>query len=61
MRVVISDEVRTLCPAVALGLMRYEALVEPSGGEQLAAFERSVSALENETMDSIAQYDGTGA
>ena len=56
MKVSIADEIRRLCPGVALGVLHYKADVTESSKKLLAAFERKRTDLsEAYTMESIAK------
>lgn len=56
MRIDISNEVKTLCPAAALGILHYKVNVRPSPEELLALLEGTIERLSGEyTMKTIAE------
>lgn len=56
MNITISEEVKTLCPGTALGILHYTALVQPSSPELLDAFEAAVRELAGQyEMSAIAK------
>lgn len=56
MKVFISDEVKTLCPGAALGVLHYKVNVEPSTATLLELFDRETERLSAAyTLESIAQ------
>ena len=56
MKLSISREVLSRCPQTALGVLQYDALVEPSPSALLSAFEDAVQELSQRyTLETIAQ------
>lgn len=56
MHISISEEVRSVCPGAALGILCYRAKVEPSSPQLLQAFDAALARLADEyQMDTIAK------
>ena len=65
MNITISQELRTLCPGAALGILHYSVEVSPSSPELLAAFEGALAELAGQrrgpTMRASARRASTSA
>ncbi len=56
MKTSVSNEIKTLCPGAALGVLHYKVTVEPSSTQLLDFFDSTIAKLSDEyTLDAIVQ------
>lgn len=56
MKISIANEIKTLCPGTALGVLHYKVTVEPSSTRLLDLFDSTIAKLSKEyTLDAIVQ------